>query len=93
MKNLTTLIRCDAEFTRFLDTLKSSCKESSPLPIAVNGLSGGAEFAFLAESIIEAKRTSGASVLVLVEGESEREGLATRLADIGIRAKQYKKRD
>ena len=49
MKSATAIIRCDAEFGKFLHSLGAVIKSPEPLPIAVNGLSGGAELAFQAE--------------------------------------------
>ena len=68
---------------------------SSPesLPIAVNGLTGGAESAFLAEAVREARELSGAPVLLLVESEGERGRLTDYLSAAGLNAAGYKKRD
>ena len=93
MKSATAIIRCDAEFGKFLHSLDADIRSSEPLPIAVNGLSGGAELAFVAESVIEARRLSGSPVVVLVESESESEKMYSALVASGIDARHYKKRD
>ncbi len=93
MSKITSLIRADGEFTRFLETFREVFASDEPLPVAVNGLSGGAELAFVAEAVAEARRVSGSPVLILAENEGERERLARALCDAGISAMQYKRRD
>ena len=92
-QRLTSLIRCDGEFSRFCSTLRSAFSADEPLPIAVNGLSGGASSAFIAESVRECRSFSGAPVLIFAENESEREKLASALSDSGLTVMQYKRRD
>ena len=94
MKRLTSLIREDKEFLSYLDTLRAAfAGGDEPLPIVVNGLSGGAEWAFVAESIVEARRISRAPVLVFVSSEARRDGLVAELIKQGIRAAAYKRRE
>ena len=93
MKRLTLPIRADREYDGFLTSLAEQYRKDLPLPIAVNGLSGGAEDAFLAESVIEASRLSDVPVLVLVGSESERERVVSLLSDTGLSVAAYKKRD
>ena len=93
MSKITSLIRADGEYSRFLETFRNSFPSEEPLPIAVNGLSGGAEIAFVCESVAEARRVSGAPVLVLCENEGERERLTRALCEAGLSAVQYKRRD
>ena len=93
MERLTGLIRADREFSSYLETLESSYKEQSSLPIAINGLTGGAATAFLSESVIEARRISSAPVLILCESEGEREKILGALTESGIKCLGYKKRD
>ncbi len=93
MKRLTELIRADGEFDGFVGSLRASFHSEECLPIAVNGLTGGAEGAFIAEAVLEARRLSGAPVLVVTESEAEREKLVALLTDSGLRAESYKKRD
>ncbi|MBQ7386630.1 MAG: transcription-repair coupling factor [Clostridia bacterium] len=93
MKRVSTLIRCDGEFDKFVSCLESTFGADEPLPIAVNGLTAGAETAFVAECIIEARRIRRVPTLVFVEGESEREKLASALTELGLNVRQYKKRD
>ena len=73
MKKITSLIRADGEFSGFLTCLAEAYSTGEGLPIAVNGLSGGAESAFLAEAVREGVKLTSRPVLVLVENENERE--------------------
>ena len=93
MNRLTGLIRADKEYQNFLSVLSSAFAEGSSLPIAVNGLTGGAESAFLAESVIESRKISGAPVLVLCESEAECVKALGTLTAAGVSALRYKKRD
>ena len=93
MKRITSLIRADAEYGAFADLLPCAFSSAEPLPIAVNGLVGGAEGAFLAESVRDAREVSGVPVLILAANEGEREAAAMALAESGLRTLVYKKRD
>ena len=94
MKNITGLIRQDGEFCAYLSRLKEllSTKEE-PLPIAVNGLSGGAVGAFLSESVRAICVELARPVLCLVGDEAERERVTDMLCRAGIRAVGYKLRE
>ena len=93
MKRLSSLIRADREFVGFLSAMKDALAAKESLPIAVNGLTGGAEVAFLAESIIEQHKYTRAPAIVLVGSETERERLCASLCNMGVRALGYKKRE
>ncbi len=93
MKRVSTLIRCDGEFEKFVSCLEGTAKADELYPIAVNGLTGGAETAFIAETIVEARRLCRMPTLVFVEGEGEREKLAKALSELGLNVTGYKKRD
>ena len=93
MKRATAIIRCDAEFDKFVSALGAARVAQDPLPIAVNGLSGGAELAFIAESIVEARRLSGMPIPVFTESETEAQKLYLSLTSAGVNACHYKKRD
>ncbi len=90
---LSSLIRLDGEYKSFLKTLAEAYSASEPLPVAVNGLSGGAAAAFLVESVREARAASGKPVLVTVRDEGERERVTGLLSAAGVRALGYKRRD
>ncbi len=93
MQKITKLIRADSEFSAFLSCLAEAYSAEESLPIAVNGLTGGAESAFLAEAVREARALSGCPVLVLAESESERARVTDALCDADISALGYKRRD
>ena len=93
MKNLTGIIRADGEFLKYLNTFYEAYRGEEALPIAVNGLSGGAESAFIAEASFEGARISGGAVLILAESEDAAEKLCTRLSLAGVRVAHYKRRD
>ncbi len=93
MERLTGLIRADREYRNFVLSLGETFRKDDSLPIAVNGLSGGAEDAFLVESVVEARKLSPSPVLVLVGSETERERVIALLLTAGISAVGYKKRD
>ncbi len=93
MERLTSLMRADKEFKSFLSALESAYSEKESLPIAINGLTGGASTAFLTESVIEARKISSLPVLILCENEGEREKILSSLKASGINCLGYKKRD
>ena len=93
MQKITKLIRADSEFLAFISRLKESFSAEECLPIAINGLTGGAESAFIAEAVREGVRISSRPVLILVESEGERAKLTESLSLAGINALGYKRRD
>ena len=93
MQRITRLIRSDGEFSAFLSCMRDVYSSDEWLPIAVNGLTGGAESAFIAEAVREALDISDAPVLLLVESESERQRVTDYLSSAGLNAIGYKGRD
>ncbi len=94
MQGQTSLIRLDKEYREFSDALKHAFyKKEELLPIAVNGLSGGAETAFIAETVKDAVKISGVPTLIFVSSDGEREKLVKALLSLGIAARGYKKRE
>ena len=93
MQKITNLIRSDSEFSAFLSSMRKAYSSAESLPIAVNGLTGGAESAFIAEAVREAREISGSPVLILAESEVERQRLTDYLQSAGIKAAGYKRRD
>jgi len=49
--NISKIIRQDKEFGAFLECFKAQTLREVPLPIVINGLSGGAADAFRSECI------------------------------------------
>jgi transcription-repair coupling factor (superfamily II helicase) len=94
MNLLSGIIRRDKEFTDLLGVMNAALVSPDvPAPIVVNGLSGGAETLFLAEAVTEAKRMSGAPVLLLVRSESEAQSVTEALSGFGLAARVFRERD
>ncbi|MBQ8414604.1 MAG: transcription-repair coupling factor [Clostridia bacterium] len=93
MQKITSLIRSDGEFQSFLSCLKLTYNADDCLPIAVNGLSGGAEAAFLAEAVRDAINISDSPILILVKNENERIRVTDALRSVGLNAVGFKKRE
>ncbi len=92
MLNVSTLIRQDSEFLASVDAMKEAYAAKVPLPISVNGLSGGAEDAYLVEMVKEARALSNAC-LVLVGNDEARDRVCALLEGSGVRAMAFKSRD
>ncbi|MBR2350720.1 MAG: transcription-repair coupling factor [Clostridia bacterium] len=92
MSRLTALIREDREYKNFASAFVEAMSATKPLPIAVNGLSGGAEDAFLIESVSDAI-SRGVPVLIMAGDEPTRDSTAARLAAAGIECRVYKRRE
>ena len=90
--NISGIIRHDKEFTAFLDCLRSDLRSRVPLPIAINGLSGGAVDAFLTETVREIA-ADGRIALILTSDDTERASVLGLLLRSGIRAVEYKQRE
>ncbi len=90
---ISSLIREDREFVSSVETMREAYRAPKPLPIAVNGLSGGAKSAYVVEVVRDAARLSGAPVLIFVEGDEERERMLSLLATADIKAVGYKYRE
>ena len=65
MSRLTRLIREDREYSNYASALAEAMRLPKPLPIAVSGLAGGAQDAFVIESVRDAL-DSGASAVTLI---------------------------
>ena len=90
---ITELIRQDKEFRDFSECLASTYKRPEPLPIVVNGLSGGARVAFITEAVKDAVKISDEPVLILVGDDAERTELCAYLQREGLDAVEYKPRE
>ena len=93
MKRLTSLIRRDREFSASIEALRMELSKKEPLPIVINGLSGGASDAYLFESVFEAVNLTTSPTLVVCGSDAERERVFALLSSGGINARQYKPRD
>ena len=90
---ITELIRHDKEFKDFSECLATAYKRPEPLPIVVNGLSGGAKAAFITEAVKDAVRISDEPVLVMTGDDNERTLVCSYLKSEGLDAVEYKPRD
>ena len=90
---ISELIRQDKEYRDFSQCLEETYRKPQPLPIVVNGLSGGASTAFLIEGLRDALRISQMPVLILVGDERERADMCSLLTLAGLDAVEYKPRD
>ena len=68
--NISKIIRQDREFGAFLECFKANMCKESPLPIVINGLSGGASDAFITETIVENSKESRLPVLILTADDT-----------------------
>ncbi len=93
MKRLTGLIRLDREYGESVSVLLSQLKTKESKPMVINGLSGGAQLAYIAECIADLKGGSHTPALILTSSESEAISVSAKLSDAGITAPVYKGRD
>ncbi len=90
---ISEFIRHDREYRAFSDCLKNGYGKKEPLPIVINGLSGGASLIFLAEAVRDAVKISALPAVILVGDEEERAALAASLVSFGISAEEFKPRE
>ena len=91
MRKLTSLIRLDREFSASVEAVLAEMKKSEPSAVVVNGLSGGAETAYVAEAA--AILSEHSPLLIITGNESQRDKLAGVLTECGLRARAFKSRD
>ena len=93
MTDVFSLIRRDKEFIHSLEAIGEGLRANVPLPVAINGLQGGATAAFVTEAVREAKRLSGAPALILVRDDTVRSTLSASLSASGIKTLEFKYRE
>ena len=91
--NISKIIRQDREFLAFLDCLVSDMRSKNPLPIVINGLSDGAESAFITETVREIAALGEGPVIILTADDGERSELCSLLKRSDIRAAEFKPRE
>ncbi len=91
--NISKIIRQDREYSAFLDCLVSDIKSRTPLPIVINGLSGGAESAFITETVREVTALNEGPMLILTADDGERSELCSLLQRSNLRAAEFKPRE
>lgn len=93
MLKISSLIREDREFLSAMDTLSEGLVREKPLPIVINGLSGGATLAFVSSAVAHANSVSDGTAVIFVPTEEERARLCAYLISDGIAAAEYKSRE
>ena len=73
--------------------LGEQLRAAKPLPLVINGLSGGAVDAFLVETVREACRAGARPAILLVRDDAEANRVATLLADAALTAAAYPARE
>ena len=91
MKKLTSLIKLDREFAASVEAVIEELKKNEPSPVVVNGLSGGAESAYVVEAVSILSASS--PVLVIAGNEGQRDKFTALLTENGLRARSFKSRD
>ena len=91
--NISKVIRNDREFTAFAECLAFDLKCASPLPIVINGLSGGAAHAFITETVREAIMLGRVPTVILTPDDTERSEVFAMLSRAGLRVAEYKPRE
>lgn len=93
MKRIVSLIEKDKEFSASLEAALSVVSAEEKLPIAVNGLSGGAHYAYIAKMTERLLDKTSAPVLIIASNESERDKIYTLLTSIGTRVERFLPRE
>ena len=91
--NISKVIRDDRAFTAFAECLAFDLKCASPLPIVINGLSGGAAHAFITETVREAIMLGRVPTVILTPDDTERSEVFAMLSRAGLRVAEYKPRE
>jgi len=93
MINISSLIRLDGEFSQSVDTLRAQLLAKTPLPVIINGLSGGGMDAYLTEAVREINLVSGTPTLILAPSDSERARITELICSCGVPAVEFKPRE
>ncbi len=90
--NITELLYADCLLADMLKELSRQMAAPRPLPLIVNGLTGGAQDALCAEAA-RSVATAGSMSLFLAPNEGEAQKLTAALEDAGLRARHFPARD
>ncbi len=93
MPSFYNIISSDGEYTGFEKCLLDTLGANKMLPIAVNGLTGGALSAFILNTVHSLKERSGKRALILTPDTKLQERLSGLLSKHGLEALRYKPRD
>ena len=91
--NVSRIIRQDKEFLAFLECFTQQMRREAPLPIAVNGISGGASDAFITECVRENSNKGRLPALILTPDDTERSEITSILIRSGLRVAEFKARE
>ena len=92
MLKISQIIRADKEYGASVATVKAELSAQRPLPVIINGLSGGLTDAYVTECAKDMAR-EGNLTLILASSEAERGRCFNLLSSAGIRTAEYKARD
>ena len=92
MRIVTKTIRTEPEFGQILACLTAELDAKRPLPLLINGLSGGALCAFVCE-IVQALQDLHRPLLLLVPDEATGDRFCQVMRDNGLRARLFPVRD
>ena len=90
---IPSIIRQDSEYRASVLALTEQLSAKTPLPIVINGLSGGSADAYLVEAVTEAREHSGAPAVIFVGNDAERTRVAALLGTWGLDAREFKPRE
>ena len=90
---IPSIIRQDGEYRASVLALAEQLSAKAPLPIVINGLSGGSADAYLVEAVAEARAHSGAPAIILAGNDAERVRVAALLGAWGLDAREFKPRE
>ena len=90
---LTQWIFADPEVGQALDCVREQRAAATPLPVLVNGLSGGAADAFLTEAALALREKEGTPSLFLLPDAAAAGALVSLLSAAGLRAFAFPERD
>ena len=93
MRAITSSITLDREYLQTALTLGEQLLAARPLPLAVNGLSGGGQDAFLVELARQGREMADRPVLLLVADEKEGNRLSALMSATGLPAVFYPARE
>ena len=93
MKSITSLITLEREFEASLEVAEEQLSREECLPLVVNGLSGGAAYAYICEAVSRLTEKAATPVLVVAGNESERDKINALLDKKGLRSRIYKPRN
>ena len=90
---IPSIIRQDGEYKASVLAIAEQLSAKTPLPIVINGLSGGSADAYLIEAVAEVKERSGAPAVIFAGNDAERTRVASLLMAWGLDAREFKPRE